>query len=466
MAAVEMVRGLAEIVGKENVKTGTAALAGYFADPPVETGLVLVKPADEYELAEVADAASDARLPMFSVRREIMETSLASREGLLLDLSRMDGIKEIDRRNLMGHIFAGVTFEKLQKECLKNDCKLLMPANAASRSVLRSYIDRDILNGNAVYRFPNLSIFHAILSDGRIWVSGSQQLTSEGIADFREDQGPQFSLFFGASEDIFGIPFYGIVYVYPLREARRVLLFGFDDPEPAAQFACKINRDEHCFECVTANARYLSVLLSKGAGEAEALREKLPPWVTAISIEHRAELVDLWEKYVRADAETLGARPLEDELVQMMDGKFQEPWYIFDRDHMRGRTSCIEHYDFYSRAPGLLAAVRDAAQSKGYPADEVGQVMIPVYFGGSCYCESDLYFDPGSEEETSRAADIYRAAYAMLLDERSFVDRPTGEVAKMVFERVNEGYLKVLKTFKNVVDPAGIMNPEQLLEGV
>jgi len=36
----------------------------------------------------------------------------------------------------------------------------------------------------------------------------------------------------------------------------------------------------------------------------------------------------------------------------------------------------------------------------------------------------------------------------------------------MVFERVSEGYLKVLKTFKNVVDPDGLMNPEQLLEGV
>jgi FAD/FMN-containing dehydrogenase len=466
MAAADMVRELAEFVGSGNVKTGAAALAGYFADPVADTGLVLVRPADEYELAEVADAANAARLPMFSVRREKMEASLASRDGLLLDLARMDGIKEMDRRNLMGHIFAGVTYEQLQKECLKHDCKVLTPANATSRSVLRSYLDRDILNGNAVYRFPNLSIFHAVLSDGRIWVSGSQQMTSEGIADFREDQGPQFSLFFGASEDIFGIPFYGIVYLYPLREIRRVLLFGFDSPEPAAQLAYKLNRDEHCFECITANARYLSVLLAGNAGEAGALREKLPAWITAISLEHHTELVDLWEKYVRADAEAAGATPLDGELTEMMDRKFQEPWYLFDRDYVKGRTSSIQHYDFYSRAPGLLAAVRDAAKSKGYAPEEVGQVMIPVYFGGSCYCESDLYFDPASDDEASRAADIGRTAYTRLLDEGSFVDRPTGEVAGMVFDRACEGYIKVLKTFKNIVDPAGIMNPEQLLEGV
>jgi hypothetical protein len=464
--AAGIVEEIAEFVGKDNVRTGAAAVAGYFADPVKDTGLVLVKPADEYELAEVADAANRARLPLFSVRREKMDNSLASRKGLLLDLSRMNAIKEVDRRNLMGHIFAGVTYEQLREECLKVGCKVLMPANATSRSVLRSYLDRDVLNGNAVYRFPNLSIFHAILSDGRIWVSGSQQMTAEGIADFREDQGPQFSLFFGASEDIFGIPFYGIVYIYPIRETRRVLLFGFDDLEPAAKLAYKINRDEHCFECVTANSRYLSVLLSRDAAAADALRDRLPAWTTAVSIEHRTELVDMWEKYVRADAEALGAKEVDGELTGMMDEKFLEPWYVFDRDYMRGRTSFIEHYDFYKRAPGLLAAVRDAAQSRGYAAEEVGQVVIPVYFGASCYCESDLYFDPADEAESAKAADICRAAYGKLLDEGSFIDRPSGEAAKMVYDRVNEGFIKVLKTFKGIVDPDGLMNPDQLLEGV
>ncbi|MEW6554702.1 MAG: FAD-binding protein [Actinomycetota bacterium] len=466
MAVADITGELAEFVGKDNVKTGAAALAPYFADPVKETGLVLVRPADEYELAEVADAADRAKMPLFSVRREKMDNGLASRKGLLIDLSRMDSIKELDRRNLMAHIFAGVTYEQLDKELRKMGCKVLNPANATSRSVLRSYLDRDVLNGNAVYRFPNLSIFHAVLSDGRIWVSGSQQMTAEGIADFREDQGPQFSLFFGASEDIFGIPYYAIVYIYPIREKRRVLLFGFDELEPAAQLAYKVNREEHCFECVTANSRYLSVLLGKDAGAAASLREKLPPWTTAISIEHHTELVDLWEKYVRADAESSGAKEIDGELAQMMDDKFQKPWYIFDRDYLRGRTTFIEHYDFYKRAPGLLAAVRDIAQSKGYAADEVGQALIPTYFGASCYCESDLYFDPADEAEAAEAADIYRSSYAKLIDERSFIDRPTGEAAKMVYGRADAGFLKILKTFKNVIDPSGLMNPEQLLEGV
>ena len=227
MAAAGITRELEEIVGKENVKTQASSLAEYFEGPIDGTGLILVRPLDEFDLSEVAQAASKNDTPIFSLRREKMPSSLAEKDGILIDFSRMDKIKLVDRRNLMARIFAGVTYEKLQEECLKNDCKLLLPAAATSRYVLRSYLDRDILNGNAVYRFPNLSIFHAILSDGRIWVSGAQQMVAEGVSDFREDQGPQFSLFFGASEDIFGLPYYGIVYVYPLRETRRVLLFGF-----------------------------------------------------------------------------------------------------------------------------------------------------------------------------------------------------------------------------------------------
>ena len=466
MSAEGITRELEEIVGKDNVKTGPSSLAGYFEGPIDGTGLIMVRPLDEFDLSEVAQAASRANTPIFSLRREKMPSSLAAKDGVLIEPSRMKKIKKLDRRNLMGHIYAGVTYERLQEECSKNDCKILLPAAAASRYVLRSYLDRDVLNGNAVYRFPNLSVFHAILSDGRVWVSGSQQMTSEGIADFREDQGPQFSLFFGASEDIFGIPFYGIIYLYPLRETRRVLLFGFNDLEPAKDLAYKINREEHCFECVTANSRYLSVLLSENADEADKLHQELPNWITAVSMEQYEELVDMWEKFVRDDAGNLGGKPLEGELVERMDKKFQEPWYLFDRDYMRGGMKHVDHYDFYGRAPDLLWKVRDVAESKGYPAEEVGQVIVPVYFGASCYIESDLYYDPADGAEADKVADIHGEAYKVLLDEDTLVDRPTGEVAKMVFDRVDDGYIKVLKLFKQIVDPAGLMNPEQLLEGV
>jgi hypothetical protein len=183
-------------------------------------------------------------------------------------------------------------------------------------------------------------------------------------------------------------------------------------------------------------------------------------------LEHHRELVDLWEGYVRDDAEKLGGKPLEGGLAEKMDRQWLRPWYLFDRFYLKGGMKAVQHYDFYGRAPDLLEKIREKARGKGYPAEEVGQAIIPVYFGGACYLESDLYYDPSEEDESRRVNEIRLDSYRYLLDRGSFIDRPRGKVAEMAYGKVNEGFVKVLKTFKSIVDPAGIMNPDQLLEGV
>ncbi len=327
----------------------------------------------------------------------------------------------------------------------------------------RTYLDRDVLMGCSGFRAPQLTIFHAVLSDGRIWVSGAQQMTDEGMCDFREDQAPQFSLFFGASEDIYGIPFYSIVYTYPLREVRKVQLYAFDDLEPAKELAYKVSREEHCFETFTANARYLSVLLSSSAAAAEALMAKLPPWLTVVTNEHKQELVDMWSDFAAEDAKQLGGKPVEGELVDLIDKQLSKPWYISDRDYFKGDTRHVFSYDFYSRVPELTSDVAAVAEKNGYPASEVGQIIVPVYYGGSAYIESDLYFDPSDADKIDQTC---LDAFKLLIDKKSFIDKPIGKVADYIYGQADAGYLNTIKLFKKIVDPSGILNPEQLLEGV
>ncbi len=465
MISQNTVSELQEICEPANVLSAASDITGYFAGSP-PGDMVLIKPKDEFELSRVAKYATREKLPLYSVRRDSMEVRGDMGGGLLLDLERLKRIKKIDRRNLMAHIYAGVTFEELQAECLKRDCKLLLPAAAASHSVLRTYLDRDVLNGSVCYRAPNLSIFHAITADGRPWISGAQQMSSEGIADFREDQGPQFSLFFGASEDIFGIPYYSIVYLYPLREERRVLAFGFDDLTAAKDLAYKVSREEHCFECFTANARYLSVLCAKTPAEAATLREDLPAWITAVSLEHHSELVAMWDGFVRRDAETLGGKLLGTEITEMIDARLQTPWYFTERNYLKGAMDHVFGYDQYGRVPQILRIVDKAAGAAGYDAAELGHLIVPVYFGTSAYCESDLYYDRADAAESGRVAEARRGAFSAILEAGSMVDKPTGSVADMVFAKADPGWLTVVKRFKRIIDPDGLMNPGQLIEGV
>ncbi len=411
------------------------------------------------------DMAYCSDIPVYTVKRKYFEdSSLADREGLLIDLHKMNRIRNIDPRNLIANIEMGVTFEQLQKELDKVGLRVLFSAAAGSESVLRSYLDRDILLGSVCYRQPNLSIFHAITADGRLWKSGSQQITDEGHADFREDQGPQFSPLFGASEDIFGVPFYGIIYVYPKREYRRVLAFSFPKLEPAMELLYRISRKDQCFECFAGNRRFLSVLSTNSAKEADSLAAELPPWTVVISLEHYRELVELWEEYITQDARGLSGDRLDADLTTRLASQLENSWYFHDRDKYRGRCLPITFYHYCRKVPGMFHPLQERAAEDNLSPDDLGQLVVPVYFGGAAYCEVDLYLEADQAEPVGHR--LVSDSYDTLLDMGALVDKPLGDVAEKVFSRVNPTYIEMIKRFKSIMDPKCILNSDQFLEGI
>lgn len=458
---------LKRLLGDGNVRTGAQAISSYFSEPLDGADMTVVKPQDVDQLSDVAAFSYENDIPLFSVKRKTDGGNMNGKKGILVDLAGMNQIKKIDVRNLTANVFAGVTFEQLNKELAKENQKLLLPLAGTSPYIVRSYMDRDVLMGEGGYRHPHISVFHAMMADGQVWVSGSQQLTDEGHADFREDQGPQFSPFFGASEDIFGIPYYGLVYTYPIREERRLVAFGFDELGPAKDLLYKVSRAEWCFEAFAANDRYLSVLLANGDASAVAgLKKKLNPWTVVITMEHYKDLVDLWERYIKDAAKDLGAKALKGQVPDACEAALTRPWNIYDRDFFKGRTKDVNCYDYFKNVTDTFAAIDEEAGSAGLKPEDIGKIVVPVYFGASAYCEADLYFDPKDAKAASAAEDARLKAYSALIDAKAFIDRPRGEVAKMLYSKMDPSYVNMIKLFKRTVDPKGLLNPDQLLEGV
>ena len=458
------IKELKRLLGEANVREGASALKPYFAGADPGGDLVLVTPEDTDALSDAAALCFENDINIFSVKRRHHDGTLAGKKGVLVDLFKMNQIKKIDFQNLTAFVYAGVTFEQLQKELAKQNQKVLLPVAGTNPSILRSYIDRDVLLGEGGYRHPHISVFHAMMANGEKWVSGSQQMTDEGHADFREDQGPQFSQFFGASEDIYGIPYYGLVYTYPVREERRLVAFSFDELERAKDLLYKVSRAEWCFESFAANAAYLSVLLAGGkAGEVDKLAAELPPWTVVFTMEHYRELVDLWESYITGAAAEAGGKPLSGKVPDMCSAALEKPWYVYDRDYAKGRCETVNCYQYFRNVTDTFAAIDEQVASAGMKARDIGKVVVPVYFGANAYCEADLYY-PASEAGTAESAVL--KSYEALLEAHAFIDRPTGKVADMLYARTDPGYVDMLKLFKRTVDPKGILNPGQLLEGV
>ena len=458
---------LKRLLGDGNVRSGDRAVSPYFRKPVSGTDLLLVTPENVDQLSDVAAFCHSNEIPLFSVKRKYSDSSLVEKKGVLVDLARMNRIKKIDTRNLTAYVYGGVTFEQLQKELDKENQRLLFPVAGQSPYILRSYIDRDILMGSGGYRHPHLSVFHAMMADGQLWVSGSQQMTDEGHADFREDQGPQFSPLFGASEDIFGIPYYGLVYTYPNREERRLLAFGFDDVGPAKDLLYKVSRAEWCFEAFAANDRYLAVTLSGGDAEkVSATRKKLKPWTAVITMEHHKELVELWEGYIKEAAGELGGKQLRGQVPEGLERSLGKPWNVYDKEFYKGGCRHVSCYQYFKNVPETLQMIDEQASAAGLKPAELGKIVVPTYFGGAAYCGADIYYNPESEKSAGSAETAYLKSFEALLENKAFIDKPTGKVAEMVYSRTDPSYVEMIKLFKRIVDPKGLLNPDELLEGV
>ena len=449
VANTSLLEDLKKIVASDEVITGPQALDVFAQAEGKKADLIRVMPSTNDDAAEIVNKARKHGQKVFSVRSRIFPETLEGQSGILIDPVKLNEIIKIDRRHLMAHIGAGVTFEQLEKELAKEDMCLLMPGSAESPYVLRSYLERDCLVGSVTFRQPNLSIFHAIMANGEKWVSGSQQLSPDG-ANFREDQGPQLSLLFGGSEDIYGIPVFGIVYVYPRKAERQVFAYSFRQLEDAVNFTCTVSRREHCFEIAGGDGTWWSSITGKSLD--------LPDWTVLMSIEQHPKLVANQAAQVAALAKDLGAKSLGGDEVTALGQAFGHPWNLFDRGALKGCVEAVKYYTFAEKVPALFGT--SDAVLKGM---QVGKGFIPVYFGSSFFCESDIHH---AREDAAKAKDLRLKAYAGLLEKRALIDRGNGELARMVYAKTSLAAVNMVKTFKRLFDPESLLNPGQLMEGI
>ena len=295
----------------------------------------------------------------------------------------------------------------------------------------------------------NLSVFHAILPSGKKWVSGTQQLVVDG-ANFREDGGPQISPIFGGSEDIFGIPVFGIVYIYPRKQERQVFAYGFKRLEDAIEFTCTVSRNEHCFEIAGGDKTWWSSIAGQPLD--------LPQWTVLMSLEQHQKLVANQATQVAALAKKFGAKTLDKERTATLGLTLRRPWYLTDRTQAGGHIEAVRCYALTKKVAALFEAAGEALQDL-----PLGRGFIPVYFGSSFFCECDIHH---AREDMATAKELRLNAYAKVLEQRALIDRGSGALAQMVYGQTNPVTLTLVKNFKRMLDPDNLLNPGQFMEGI
>lgn len=435
--AAGLARCLAGVVGDAFVTSRSEDLKRYFPQElPPGARLFAVQPNENRQVQEILRIANEAGVAVHTVTDRYARAAEIQGAGILVDFSRMKAIEKIDRRNLLAHVQRGVTFEELEKALDSENLKIAAPLAATSDSVLCNYVNRCPLKKATLYSEVHVFTMQVVLADGRLHRTGSHALNEEG-ADLREDGGPSLSRWYFGSDDIFGIVTRATIWLYPKAECRDALVSAFDSLPALLKALRNLPRTELGWEYLGADRRFLAHLLG---GDAPAL----PAWALITGFDGREKLVGYQRERLLGLVRDMGGRPVEAFRAPLRD-LLDKVWH---------QASPV-HTGFYSpaaRIPELDRAVSEHMQRAGLPPEAAGRCFLAVDRGRCLYGQYDFFF--GDRPPARFQVELEKD----LCGRGAFFDRPQGELAEFVLDRV-PNLRSHIQTVKSVVDPKGILNP-------
>ncbi|MCF8061693.1 MAG: FAD-binding oxidoreductase [Deltaproteobacteria bacterium] len=477
---------LSEIVGTRHVSDDPEVLGKYAADfsyTPPGAPNYLVKPADAGEVSAVLSFCNEHRIPVVPVSSKVhfYGATIPKEGGVLLDMSRMNRILEIDPDNRRVRFEAGVTWDKLTQSLKKKGYRVIMPLTPpAERSVLTDFMEREEPT-NQVYDYGEpLEAMEVVWPTGEIFRMGSASVDGypDSMSKGGNPSGPglDFYRFFQCAQGTMGVVTWTNLKMESIPRMDKVLFAPMDDLDRAMEFLHRILPRRIGQEVVLLNNVDLAAMLADdGPEDFERLKEQLPPWTLILVV---SGLLRRPEEKI-AYEENFLAEVLKNEFSDVRLGEnlpgfpgltkktlpmLREPWPA-GKPHwklrVRGGCQSLQFHTRPMKAQLFVDIVEELAPRYGYPINDIGMYIQPIEHNRACRPEFNFFYDPGDPEEVEAVRALYKEAVTLMLNEGAVFTRPYGDLAPIVYERA-ASYASHLKRLKKVFDPNHIMNPGNL----
>ena len=281
--------GLLGIVGAEYLFDDPEVLEKYSNDYSITSSGIpnyVVKPRDAFEVQKIVRLANDHVIPVVPVSSSVHfhGATIPKQGGVVLDLSRMNRILEIDEANRRVRIEAGVFWQQLTDELAKGGLRMIMPfLPHAGRSVLTDYLEREVPI-NTVYDYGEpMQSMEVVWANGDIFRTGSASVTSypASVSKGANPSGPgiDFYRFLQGAQGTMGIVTWANLKIESIPKLNKVFLAPLDDLAYCQEFLYRILPRRIGQEClVLNNVNLAAILAEKWPGDFESLRAKLAPW--------------------------------------------------------------------------------------------------------------------------------------------------------------------------------------------
>ncbi|MEW6263465.1 MAG: FAD-binding oxidoreductase [Thermodesulfobacteriota bacterium] len=477
---------LSKIVGTENFSDDPVQLRRYesdFSHIPGGAADYVVQPAGAAEVAVVLKFCQEKSIPVTpcSSKVHFHGAALPLEGGVVLDLTRMNRILEIDPDNRRVRIEAGVTWGQLTRELARQGFRVIMPlAPPAERSVLTDFLEREEPT-NVVYDYGEpLQAMEVVWPTGEVFRMGSASVNGypDSPSKGGNPSGPglDFYRFFQCAQGTLGVVTWTNLKIESIPRQDKVLLAPLDDLDQAVAFLYRVLPRRIGQEVLLLNKIVLAALLAeKWPADFNRLKAALPPWTLILVISgllrrpeeklaYEENFLNQVVKNEFPDLRLADGLPGLPNLGRKLLPLLRQPWPAGETHwklQVKGACRSLFFHTLPAKAQRFVVRVQEIAARHGYPGQDIGLYIQPIEHNRACRPEFNFFYDPGNESEKAAVGALYREAAEACLKDGAVFTRPYGDLAPLVFERA-ASYARQLKRLKKIFDPNNIMNPSKL----
>ncbi len=479
--------GLLKLVGAEKFTDSPEVLKAYSTDfSLVPSGIpnYVVKPKKTEDVRKVVEFANEHSIPVVPVSSSahFYGTTIPKQGGIVLDLTGMNKIFEIDELNRRVRIEAGVTWEQLASELGKKGFRMIMPLLPHPlRSVVTDYLEREVPT-NTVYDYGEpLQSMEVVWPTGEIFRTGSASVAGypDSPSKGANPSGPglDFYRLLQGAQGTMGVVTWANFKIEYLPKIDKILFAPVPELDYALEFLYRVLRLRIGQECLLLNNVDLAAIIADDwSKDFEKLRASLPPWTLILVI---SGLQRHPEGKIQYEEKTLG-EVLRNEFpeIHLADnlpgfpslGKkllpmLRNPWsdkVTYWKKRYKGGCQSLFFITKPIQASKFISNVEEIAARHGYPISDIGGYLQPIEHNRACHLEFNFFYDPASHSDVERVRSLYDEAAKILLSEGALFTRPYGEeLTRLVYEKAAD-YTMTLRRVKKIFDPNNIMNPGKL----
>ena len=454
---MDLIDQLREIVGERGSAAPSERLC-YSSDASQVKGLpdCVVRPMSTEELSMVVALAAELGVPVTArgAGTGLAGGAVAVRGGIVLDMSGMNRILEMDLANLQVIVEPGVVQLKLN-EALKPHGFFFPPDPGSSAVCTIGGLIANNGSGMRCVKYGTTRNYvldlEVVLADGRVIRTGSRMLKSAAGYDLTR-------LMIG-SEGTLGIITRAGLRVVPLPKARRLVMASFDDAETAGRAVAK----------TFASGIVPSACEILDRTTVQVLRRCDPNLVLPEGDVILFE-VDGTERSTEESAQEIArvCSPIAAEVVSASGEKeMEEIWEarrlvgaaISRLDPTKSRIYVGEDVGVpIKKIPALIREIGEISERFDLPAMKYGHI-------GDGNLHVALFIDVLDDDEWARLASAADAIHRAAIRLGGTVSSEHGigaARAEYMAEQLGEGTLSVMRAIKRALDPKGILNPGKL----